>query len=161
MLSFSLVAEAVTGLIYHRPLGENSNFQFTPVDQIISLVTNVVIQVAQLQLCTKNLPEKLVQAKSDLSKQIAEGKQVFESIISRPVPPAPFVFSSTLVEKKKVLLKASTILDKATPSLASSSNITKSTKTPSIGPQRKSTSKLPPPQNRTSSTKPSPNKPTT
>ena len=43
----------------------------------------------------KNLPEKEVQAKSDLSKQIAEtakkclgvnisGKDVFESIISRP-----------------------------------------------------------------------------
>ena len=28
MLSFSLVAEALTGLIYHRPSGENSNFQF-------------------------------------------------------------------------------------------------------------------------------------
>ena len=27
MLSFSLVAEALTGLIYHRPSGENSNFQ--------------------------------------------------------------------------------------------------------------------------------------
>ena len=29
MLSFSLVAEALTGLIYHRPSGENSNFQFS------------------------------------------------------------------------------------------------------------------------------------
>ena len=28
MLSFSLVAEALMGLIYHRPSGENSNFQF-------------------------------------------------------------------------------------------------------------------------------------
>ena len=28
MLSFSLVAEALTGVIYHRPSGENSNFQF-------------------------------------------------------------------------------------------------------------------------------------
>ena len=27
MLSFSLVAETLMGLIYHRPLGENSNFQ--------------------------------------------------------------------------------------------------------------------------------------
>ena len=27
MLSFSLVAEALTGLIYHHPLGENSSFQ--------------------------------------------------------------------------------------------------------------------------------------
>ena len=29
MLSFSLVAEALTGLIYYRPAGENSNFQNT------------------------------------------------------------------------------------------------------------------------------------
>ena len=28
-LSFSLVAEALTGLIYHRPLEENSSFQFS------------------------------------------------------------------------------------------------------------------------------------
>ena len=103
------------------PPSSSNTFNFT-ADQIISLVTNVVIQVAQPQLCTKNLPEKLVHAKSDLSKQIAEtakkclganieGKQVFKPIISRPAPPppTPFVFSSTLVEKKKVPLKASTI----------------------------------------------------
>ena len=103
----------------------NNTFNFT-AEQILSLVTNVVIQIAQPQLCTKNLPEKQVQVKSDLSKQIAEtakkclgvnikGKDVFESIISRPAPspPAPFVFSSTLVEKKKApLIKASTILNK-------------------------------------------------
>ena len=88
------------------------------------MVTNVIIQIAQPQLCTKNLPEKQVQAKSDLSKQIAEtakkclgvniqGKEMFESIISlpSPPPPAPFVFSSALVEKKKApLLKASKVL---------------------------------------------------
>ena len=54
------------------PLPTPSNtFNFT-AKQIISLVTNVVIHVAQPHLCTKNLPEKLVQAKSNLSKQIAE-----------------------------------------------------------------------------------------
>ena len=134
----------------------------------------MVIQIAQPQLCTKNLPEKEVQAKSDLSKQIAEtakkclevnieGKDVFESIISRPAPPppAPFVFSSTLIEKKKAPLKASTVLNKAAPLLASSSShSTKSTKTPGLGPQRKSSSKLSPQQNKTTA-KPSPNKPTT
>ena len=86
-------------------------------------------------MCTKTLPQKQVQAKSDLSKQIAEtakkclgvnisGKDVFESIISRPAPPppAPFVFSSTLAEKKKApLLKASTVLNKATPQLVTPS----------------------------------------
>ena len=29
-LNFSLVAEALAGLIYHSPSDENSNFQFTP-----------------------------------------------------------------------------------------------------------------------------------
>ena len=141
-------------------------------EQIFSLVTNVVIQIAQPQLCTKNLPEKQVQVKLDLSRQIAEtakicpgvnieGKDVLASITSRPAPPpsAPFVFSSTLVEKKKSPLKASAVLNKAVPSLVSSStNSTKSTKTPNLGPQRKSSSKLSPQQNKT---KPSPNKPTT
>ena len=73
----------------------------------------MVIHITQPQLCTKTLPEKQVQAKSNLSKQIAEtaktylgvnieGKDVFESIISwsAPPPPAPFVFSSMLIEKK-------------------------------------------------------------
>ena len=104
----------------------NNTFNFT-ADKIVSLVTNVVIQVALPQLCTKNLPEKRVQAKSNLSKPIAEtarkclgvsveGKDVLESIISRIAPssPAPFVFSFTLVEKKIAPLKASTILNKVT-----------------------------------------------
>ena len=125
------------------PLSNTSN---CTAEQIISLVTNVVIQVALPQFCTKNLPEKQVQVKSDLSRQIAEtakkclevtikGEEVFESIISRPVPPppAPFVFSSTLVEKKKAPLKTSTVL-KVAPTPSSS---TKSIKTPSLGPHRK------------------------
>ena len=73
------------------PAPPSNTFNFT-VEQIVSLVINVVIQIAQPQLCTKNLPEKQVQAKSDRSKQIAEtvkkclgvniqGKDVFESII--------------------------------------------------------------------------------
>ena len=155
------------------PPPTSNTINFT-AEQIVSLVTNVVIQIAQPQLCTKNLPEKQVQAKSDLSKQIAEtakkclgvnieGKDVFESIISRPAPPPPepFVFSSTLVEKKKTpLLKASTVLNKVTLQLVTpSTNSTKSTKAPSLGPQRKSSSKLSPPHK--TSTKPSPNKPST
>ena len=110
------------------PPPPNNTFIFS-AEQIVSLVTDVILEIAQPQLCIKNLPEKQVQAKSDLSKQIAEtakkclgvnitDKDVFQSIISRPAPPppAPFVFSSPLVEKKKApLLKVSTILNKATP----------------------------------------------
>ena len=53
------------------PPPTSNTFSFT-AEQIVSLVTNVVIQIAQPQLCTKHLPEKQVQAESDLSKQIAE-----------------------------------------------------------------------------------------
>ena len=146
------------------PPHPSNTFYFT-AEQIVSLVTNVVIQIAQPQLCTKNLPEKQVQAKSYLSKQIAEtaknaevnieGKDMFESISLRPAPPppAPFFFSSKLVEKKKTPLKASMVLNKAVPSLASSSShSTKSTKNPSLGPQLKSSSKLSPQQNKTTIT---------
>ena len=44
------------------PLPPSNTFSFT-ADQIVFLVTSVVIQVALPQLCTKNLPEKQVQAK--------------------------------------------------------------------------------------------------
>ena len=53
------------------PPPPSNTFNFT-AEQIVSLVTNVKIQIAQPQLCTKNLPEKQVQVKLDLSKQIAE-----------------------------------------------------------------------------------------
>ena len=78
------------------PTPPSNTFNFT-AEQIVSLVTNVVIQITQPQLCTKNLPANQVQAKSDLSKQIAEtakkclgvkiqGKVMFESIISLQLP---------------------------------------------------------------------------
>ena len=144
------------------PPPPSNAFNFT-TEQIVSLVANVVIKVALPQLCTKNLPEKQVQVKSDLPRQITEtGKKMFrgqyrrqrsvESIISQsaPPPPAPFVFSSTLVEKKKALFKASTVL-KVTPTSSSSTKSTK-TKTPGLGPHRKSSSKLSPPQPRQNKT---------
>ena len=53
------------------PPSPNNMLSFT-AEQIVSLVTNVVIQIPQPQLCTKNLPEKQVQAKPHLSKQITE-----------------------------------------------------------------------------------------
>ena len=58
------------------------------------------------------------------------------------------MFSSTVAEKKKAPLKACTVL-KVTPTPSSS---TKSTKTPSLGPHRKSSSKLSPPQPRQNKT---------
>ena len=39
MLSFSLVAEALTGLIYHRPSGENS--KFLPYKDFVKILLTV------------------------------------------------------------------------------------------------------------------------
>ena len=68
------------------PPPPSTKFNFT-AEQIVSLVTNVVLQIAQPQLCTKNLPEKQVQAKSDLSKQIAETAKkclgVYQTVIKQ------------------------------------------------------------------------------
>ena len=49
------------------PPPPSNTLNFT-AKQFVFLVTNVVIQIAQPQLCTNSLPEKQVQAKSDLSK---------------------------------------------------------------------------------------------
>ena len=45
MLSFSLVAEALTDLIYHRPSGQNSNFQFTFHERILMLTLKASFEV--------------------------------------------------------------------------------------------------------------------
>ena len=97
------------------PPPPNNTFNFT-AEQIVSLVTNVVLQITQPQLCTKNVPEKQVQAKSDLSKQITEtakkclgvniaGKDVFESIISWPAPPplCPLSSAPHRLRRRKLL----------------------------------------------------------
>ena len=88
----------------YRPPPPNNTFNFT-AEQTVSLVRNVVIQIAQPQLCTTNLPEKQVQAKSDLSKQIAETAKKCLGVNIE----GKDVFESTLVEKKKAPLKASTV----------------------------------------------------
>ena len=47
MLSFSLVAEALTGLIYHRPSDENSNFQFSSVQfSSVQFSSHLPIQIS-------------------------------------------------------------------------------------------------------------------
>ena len=41
MSSFSPVAEALAGLIYHSPLGENSSFQFSSQDELEELANTL------------------------------------------------------------------------------------------------------------------------
>ena len=50
MLSFSLVAEALTGLIYHRPSGKDSNFQFECLDSLTFFVWNSPLITLSLHL---------------------------------------------------------------------------------------------------------------
>ena len=100
----------------------SNTFNFT-ADQIVSLVTDVVIQVALPQLCTKTclkskcMPNptclnRLQKRPKECLRVNIESKDVFRYIISRQAPPlpAPFVFSSMLVEKKIEPFKASTVL---------------------------------------------------
>ena len=96
------------------PPPPNDTFNFT-AEQIVSLMTNVVLQIAQPQLCTKNWPEKQVQAKSDLSKQIADtakkclgvniaGKDVFESFHGQLLLPLHPLFSAPRWLRRRKLL---------------------------------------------------------
>ena len=68
--TLNFTADQIVSLAKKPPPPSNT-FNFT-ADQIVFLATNVAIQVALPQLCTKSLPEKQVQGKSDLLKQIAE-----------------------------------------------------------------------------------------
>ena len=104
MLSFSLVAEALTGLIYHRPSGENSNFQFSlfscylnPKQDILDLKSSMCRKVSNV-------------AKTILGFNVT-GKELFESIgsLSAPAPPRLFTFTSTKVNSgSKTISKPST-----------------------------------------------------
>ena len=96
------------------PPPPNNTSNFT-AEQIVSLVTNVVIQIAQPQLCTRNMSEKQAQAKSDLSKEIAEtakkkclevnieGKDVFESFHSQLLLTQRPLFSAPRQLRKRKL----------------------------------------------------------
>ena len=70
------------------PPRPNNTFNFT-AEKIVSLVTNVVIQIAQPQLCTKKLPEKQIPSvKTDHRNR---ERMLFDSIISGqfPLPQCP------------------------------------------------------------------------
>ena len=56
MLSFSLVAEALTGLIYHRPSGENSKFA-KMADVLTPLVVNFLFSVVTFCVAQQLVPK--------------------------------------------------------------------------------------------------------
>ena len=107
---------------------QTQTFQFT-AEQLTKFVANVVIQIAQPQVCYPNPKQDTLDLKSSMCRKVSNaaknilnvnisGKDLFESIgsLSAPAPPKPFTFTSTKVNPvSKTIPKASTILKSITP----------------------------------------------
>ena len=96
-------------------------FQFT-AEQLTKFVANVVIQIAQPQVCYPNPKQGMLNLKSSMCRKVSNvaksilgvnitGKELFESIgsLSAPAPPRPFTFTNTQVNSgSKITSKSST-----------------------------------------------------
>ena len=84
-------------------------FSFT-AEQLTKFVANVVIQIAQLQVCYPNPKQDTLDLKSNICRKVSNaaktilniditGKDLFESIgsLRAHAPPVPFKFTSTNV----------------------------------------------------------------
>ena len=72
MLSFSLVAEALTGLIYHRPLGKNSKFlPYTDDDSdlVADVDPDTLIRIVRTELKNVKAPGKIMSTTSFSRRQ--------------------------------------------------------------------------------------------
>ena len=138
-----------SGSMWSKNKFHTSNICNFTAKQIVSLVTNVVIQVALPQLCTKNLPEnkcrpyQICQGRSlkqqrNVYGSVSKAKKCLSQSFRGKLPLPQRPLCSMLIEKKKAPLKASAVLNP--------SSCTKSTKTPSLGLHWKSSSKLSQPQ---------------
>ena len=99
-------------VVGQKPLTQPNNsqtFQFT-AEQLTKFVANVVIQIAQPQVCYPNPKQDMLDLKSSMCRKVSNvaktvlgvsitGKELFESIdsLSAPAPPKPFSFMSTKV----------------------------------------------------------------
>ena len=122
----------------------NETFTFTAV-QLTKSAANVVIQIAQPQVCYPNLEQDTLDLKSSMCRKVSNaaktilnvditGKDLHESIgsPSAPAPPALFKFTSTKVNPvSKTIPKASTVLK----------SITSSKKTTKAAPKQSKTSR--------------------
>ena len=93
-----------------KPLTQPNNsqtFQFT-AEQLTKFAANVVIQIAQPQVCYPNPKQDMLDLKSSMCRKVSNvaktvlgvsitGKELFESIssFSAPAPPKAFSFTST------------------------------------------------------------------
>ena len=87
----------------------SQTFNFT-AEQLTKFVANVVIQIAQPQVCYPNPKQDTLDLKSSMCRKVSNaaknilgfditGKDLFESIgsLSAPAPPKPFTFTSNKV----------------------------------------------------------------
>ena len=82
MLSFSLAAEALTGLIYHRPSGENSNFQFNAKAEIHVLNDEVIRRVNEHTHNGNSATVEASKIRSQMKKRDRETEEPPQQIIS-------------------------------------------------------------------------------
>ena len=101
----------------------NETFSFT-AEQLTKFVANVLIHIAQPQVCYPNPKHDTLDLKSSMCRKVSNavktilnaditGKDLFESIgsLSTPAPPVPFKFTSTKVNPaSKLISKASIVL---------------------------------------------------
>ena len=93
-----------------QPKTTNETFTFS-AELLTRIVANMVIQIAQPQVCFPNLKQDTLEVKSSMCHKVSDaaktilnvditGKYLFESIGSlsaAPAPPIPFKFTSTKV----------------------------------------------------------------
>ena len=102
-------------------------FQFD-AEQLTKFVANVVIQLAQPQVCYPAAKQDMLDLKSSMCRKISNaaktlsvditGKDLFESIgsLSVPAPPKPFQFASTKINSSlKTTSKPSSTLKATSP----------------------------------------------
>ena len=92
-----------------QPKMSNETFSFT-AEQLTNFIANVVIQIAQPQVCYQNQTQDMLDLKYSMCRKVSNaakttlnmditGKDLFESVgsLSVPAPPKPFTFMSTKV----------------------------------------------------------------
>ena len=104
----------------------SQTFNFT-AEQLTKFVANVVIQIAQPQVCYPNPKQDTLDLKSSMCRKVSNaaknilgfditGKDLFESIgsLSAPAPPKPFTFTSNKVNSSSKTTSKPSITLKST-----------------------------------------------
>ena len=120
--------------VSQKPLTQpktHQTFQST-AEQLTKFVANVILQIAQPQVCYPNPKQDMLDLKSSMFRKISNvaktvlsvnitGKELFESIasLSAPAPPKPFTFTSSKVNStSKSISKPSTLKSTSPPGIS-------------------------------------------